>query len=287
MKLVRICSGNQERSGILDDQGRIRDLRSVIDDETRDPISQADIRKLQALNIDDLPFAPSNAVIRPCISNCGKFICIGLNYRDHANEAGAQIPNEPIVFMKATSAIAGPYDDVRLPMGSKKTDWEVELGVVIGKSAKDINERDALEHIVGYCVINDLSEREFQLEHGGQWTKGKSSDGFGPIGPWLVTKDEILDVQKLRLWLDVNGHRYQNGNTSDMIFGITYIVSYLSRYMTLHPGDIISTGTPKGVGMGQVPAIYLKPGDVVTLGIDGLGEQRQRVLPHMLDLGCL
>jgi 2-keto-4-pentenoate hydratase/2-oxohepta-3-ene-1,7-dioic acid hydratase in catechol pathway len=213
--------------------------------------------------------------IGPCVGKIGKFICIGLNFSDHAAEAGMKLPSQPIVFMKATSAVCGPNDDIEIPRGSEKTDWEVELGIVIGKEAKYIDQANALDYVAGYCLINDVSERTFQLEHEGQWTKGKSHDTFGPIGPWLVTKDEIKDPQTLGMWLEVNGHRFQNGNSNTMVFGVAHVVAYLSKYMTLQPGDVISTGTPPGVGSGQRPQVFLKRGDVVHLGIDGLGEQKQ------------
>ncbi|HTD56251.1 MAG TPA: fumarylacetoacetate hydrolase family protein, partial [Silvibacterium sp.] len=229
---------------------------------------------------DRLPAVRSGVRLGPCVGQVGNYIAIGLNYSDHAAESGAAVPAEPIVFMKATSAIIGPNDDVVIPRGSTKTDWEVELGVVIGTTAKYVSEQDALSHVAGYCVVNDVSERAFQLEGTGQWVKGKSADTFGPIGPWLVTADEVPDPQALGLWLEVDGHRYQNGNASTMVFGVAYLISYLSRFMSLHPGDIISTGTPPGVGLGQKPPVYLRPGNVMTLGVDGLGEQRQRVLTY-------
>jgi 2-keto-4-pentenoate hydratase/2-oxohepta-3-ene-1,7-dioic acid hydratase in catechol pathway len=220
--------------------------------------------------------------IGACVGGVGKFICIGLNYSDHAAESGMAVPAEPVVFMKATSAICGPYDDVIIPRGSQKADWEVELGVVIGREARYVTEQEALSHVAGYCVVNDVSERAFQLEGTGQWVKGKSADTFGPIGPWLVTTEEVPDPQTLGLWLEVDGHRYQNGSTSTMVFGVAHLVSYLSRFMSLQPGDIISTGTPPGVGLGQKPPVYLRPGNVIRLGVDGLGEQRQTVVPCSL-----
>jgi ureidoglycolate lyase len=234
--------------------------------------------KIRAANWQALPTLDKAQRIGPCVGQVGKFMCIGLNYADHAAEIGQAIPKEPILFMKATTSLNGPNDDVVIPRGSQKTDWEVELGVVIGSHAKYVSEASALQHVAGYCVINDLSERAFQLESTGQWTKGKSADTFGPIGPWLVTKDEVPDPQNLSMWLKVNGHPYQNGNSKTMIFTVAHIVSYLSRFMSLHPGDIISTGTPPGVGMGQKPQVFLKPGDKIQLGIQGLGEQNQNVI---------
>jgi len=225
-----------------------------------------------------MPIVEGKPRIGPCVGSVGKFVCIGLNYSDHAAESGMKVPTEPVVFMKATSAICGAYDKVVIPRGAEKADWEVELGVVIGKEAKYVEEKDALSHVAGYCVVNDLSERAFQLEGTGQWVKGKSADTFGPIGPWLVTRDEVPDPQNLRLWLEVDGKRYQNGTTKTMVFGVAHLVSYLSRFMSLQPGDIISTGTPPGVGLGQKPPVYLRPGNVIRLGIDGLGEQRQEVV---------
>jgi 2-keto-4-pentenoate hydratase/2-oxohepta-3-ene-1,7-dioic acid hydratase in catechol pathway len=237
------------------------------------------LETLRKIDPKDLPLVAGAPRIGACVSGVGKFICIGLNYSDHAAESGMAVPVEPVVFMKATSAICGPYDDVIIPRGSEKTDWEVELGVVIGKEARYVTEGDALSHVAGYCVVNDVSERAFQLEGTGQWVKGKSADTFGPIGPWLVTADEVPDPQSLSLWLEVDGHRYQNGSTTTMVFGVAYLVSYLSRFMSLQPGDIISTGTPPGVGLGQKPPVYLRPGNVMRLGIEGLGEQRQAVVP--------
>ena len=238
-------------------------------------LSDEALDRLRALDQASLPVVEGTPRLGPCVGQVGKFICIGLNYSDHAAETGAPIPEEPIVFMKATSAITGPNDDVIIPKGSEKTDWEVELGVVIGREARYITEAEALDHVAGYCVINDLSERDFQIHRGGQWTKGKSADSFGPIGPWLVTRDEVADPQALQMWLEVDGHRYQNGSTATMIFGVAHVVSYLSRFMSLQPGDIISTGTPPGVGLGQKPEVYLRPGQTIRLGIEGLGEQRQ------------
>ncbi len=275
MKLLRYGQPGAEKPGILDAQGRIRDLSAHIADIGGAALSPEGLAAIAALPLDSLPLVEGEPRLGPCVTGTGKFICIGLNYSDHAAETGATVPQEPVIFMKATSAIQGPNDPVEIPRGSAKTDWEVELGVIIGKTAKYVSEADALDHVAGYCVINDLSERAFQLEHQGQWTKGKSADTFGPVGPWLVTKDEVADPQDLGMWLEVNGHRYQNGSTRTMVYGVAFVVSYLSRFMSLRPGDIISTGTPPGVGLGQTPPVYLKPGDRMELGIDGLGQQRQ------------
>ncbi len=275
MKLLRYGPVGQEKPGLLDAQGRIRDLSAQVPDIAGAVLSPEGLDALRALDPESLPLVEGDPRLGPCVAGTGKFICIGLNYSDHAAETGATVPPEPIIFMKATSAITGPNDVIEIPRGSFKTDWEVELGVVIGKTAKYVSEEDAMEHVAGYCVINDVSERAFQTEHHGQWTKGKSADSFGPTGPWLVTRDEIADPQALPMWLEVNGHHYQNGSTATMVYGVRFLVSYLSRFMSLQPGDIISTGTPPGVGMGQKPQTYLKAGDVVTLGIDGLGSQRQ------------
>jgi 2-keto-4-pentenoate hydratase/2-oxohepta-3-ene-1,7-dioic acid hydratase in catechol pathway len=280
MKLLRYGEPGAERPALLDSNGEIRELTSLIPDVSGDTLSPASLDQLRKIDPESLPIVHGSRRIAPCVASVGKFICIGLNYSDHAAESGMTLPSEPIVFMKATSAIIGPNDDVIIPRGSTKTDWEVELGVVIGSTAKYVSEQDALSHVAGYCVVNDLSERAFQLEGTGQWVKGKSADTFGPIGPWLVTADEVPDPQALRLWLEVDGHRYQNGNTRTMLFGVAYLISYLSRFMSLQPGDIISTGTPPGVGLGQKPPIYLRPGNVMTLGIDGLGEQRQLVMAY-------
>ncbi|MFD1627194.1 fumarylacetoacetate hydrolase family protein [Azospirillum griseum] len=275
MKLLRYGQPGAEKPGILDAQGRIRDLSAHVADIGGAALSPEGLAAIAALPLDSLPLVEGEPRLGPCVTGTGKFICIGLNYSDHAAETGATVPPEPVIFMKATSAIQGPNDPVEIPRGSAKTDWEVELGVIIGKTAKYVSEADALDHVAGYCVINDLSERAFQLEHQGQWTKGKSADTFGPVGPWLVTKDEVADPQNLGMWLEVNGHRYQNGSTRTMVYGVAFVVSYLSRFMSLRPGDIISTGTPPGVGLGQKPPVYLKPGDRMELGIDGLGQQRQ------------
>lgn len=275
MKLLRYGKPGKEKPGMLDGEGRIRDLSAHVADIGGAALSPKSLKALGKLKAADLPLVKGNPRYGPCVSGTGKFICIGLNYADHAAESGLAVPPEPVIFMKATSAIAGPDDDVEIPRNSVKTDWEVELGVVIGSHAKYVSEDKAMDHVAGYCVINDLSERAFQIEHSGQWTKGKSADTFGPIGPWLVTKDEVADPQALKMWLEVNGKRFQNGSTATMVYGVRFLVSYLSRFMSLHPGDIISTGTPPGVGMGQKPPKYLKAGDVMELGIEGLGQQRQ------------
>ncbi|QDY71513.1 fumarylacetoacetate hydrolase family protein [Qingshengfaniella alkalisoli] len=275
MKLLRFGDAGAERPGLLDNDGNIRDLSGVVDDIAGETISPDGIGRLSGLDIDTLPIVDGTPRLGPCVSGTGKFICIGLNYSDHAAETGAEVPAEPIIFMKATSAICGPDDDVRIPRGSEKTDWEVELGVVIGKTAKYVSEEDALDYVAGYCTINDVSERAFQIEHHGQWTKGKSADTFGPTGPWLVTRDEIADPQNLAMWLTVNGEKMQDGNSNTMVYGVAHLVSYLSRFMSLQPGDIISTGTPPGVGMGLNPQRFLKKGDVIELGIEGLGSQKQ------------
>lgn len=278
MKLMRHGSKGNEKPALIDAAGRIRDLSAVLPDLTAQTLSRAHLARLAALDIDTLPEIGMPARIAPPYSGMGKFICVGLNYADHAAESGLQVPDEPVLFMKASSAVIGCNDPVVLPQGSSKSDWEVELGVVIGARARYVAEADALQYVAGYCVVNDLSEREYQLERGGQWDKGKGCDTFGPIGPWLVTADEVPDPQNLDMWLEVNGRRFQNGNTGTMVFGVAHLVSYISRFMTLHPGDIISTGTPPGVGMGQKPApVYLKPGDKIRLGIAGLGEQSQIV----------
>ena len=276
MKLIRYGEPNQERPGLFDNFGKLRDLSRVIPDLTGEYLLPDSIQRLRELDVNGLPEVNGNPRIGPCVSQIGKFICIGLNYSDHAAEGGMQVPPEPVIFFKATSAVCGPNDNLIIPRGSTKTDWEVELGVVIGKPGKYLTEEDALEHVAGYCVIHDVSERAFQLERSGQWVKGKSCDTFGPIGPWLVTTDEISDPQNLGLWLEVDGHRYQDGTTSTMVYGVAHLVAYLSQFFTLEPGDVISTGTPPGVGMGVKPnPVYLRPGQEVRLGVDGLGEQRQ------------
>ena len=275
MKLLRVGTKGHERPAILDLNENIRDLSSLLDDITGATLSDEVLSKIRAIDLSTLPILSADSRIGPCVGNVGKFICIGLNYSDHAKESGMEIPSEPVIFMKATSAINGPNDNIEIPPNSEKSDWEVELGLVIGKEAKYINEADAMQHIAGFCVISDLSERHYQLECEGQWVKGKSCDTYGPIGPWMVTRDEISDMGNLPMWLEVNGHRYQQGNTDTMVFKPAYIVSYLSQFMSLQPGDIISTGTPPGVGFGQRPEVYLKRGDKITLGIEGLGEQHQ------------
>jgi 2-keto-4-pentenoate hydratase/2-oxohepta-3-ene-1,7-dioic acid hydratase in catechol pathway len=277
MKLLRYGPSGQERPGLLDARGGIRDLSAIINDVARDTLLPESIERLRRIDPATLPRVEGTPRIGPCVGFVGKFICIGLNYSDHAAESGMPVPKEPIVFMKATSSIIGPNDTVVLPRGSQKSDWEVELGVVIGKPAKYVEEADALSHVAGYCVVNDLSERAYQLEGTGQWVKGKSADTFGPIGPWLVTRDEVADCGALDLWLEVDGHRYQHGSTRTLVFGVPFLVSYLSRFMSLQPGDIISTGTPPGVGFGQKPPVYLRSGNVIRLGVQGLGEQQQTV----------
>ncbi len=283
MKLVRYGNPGQEKPGLIDAQGVLRDLSKAVKDIGPDQLSDEALAKIAQLDTAKLPAVKGSPRLGCPVNGVRKFIAIGLNYSDHAAEAGMPIPTEPIVFMKATSCIQGPNDPVMLPKGSKKTDWEVELGVVIGRRARYVSQKDALSHVAGYCTIDDVSEREFQLERGSQWDKGKGCDTFGPIGPWLVTRDEITNPQKLAMWLDVNGVRRQTGNTKTMIFSVAKIVSYLSQFMTLEPGDVITTGTPPGVGMGAKPeAVFLKKGDVVTLGIEGLGEQRQEVVGFKL-----
>ncbi|MBL8905575.1 MAG: fumarylacetoacetate hydrolase family protein [Rhizobiales bacterium] len=278
MKLLRYGPKGKEKPGLLDSEGRIRDLSGLIDDVTGEAVSPKSLARIRKAKPESLPLVRGKPRIGACIANPQKFIAIGLNYSDHAAESGLQVPPEPVVFTKQVSCLSGPFDDVTIPPKSKKSDWEVELGVIIGTKAKNIAKRDALKHVAGYCTINDLSEREFQAERAGQWTKGKSYDTFGPVGPWLVTADEVADPQKLGMWLDLNGKRVQNGSTATMVFGVAHIVAYLSQFFTLLPGDIITTGTPPGVGMGMKPQRFLKPGDVMRLGIDGLGEQEQRVV---------
>ena len=279
MKLLRYGEKGQERPALLDNNGDLRDLSAVVTDIAGEALSPQSIARLQDIDPSTLPLVAGSPRIGACVGQVGKFICIGLNYADHAAETGAAIPAEPVVFNKWTSAIVGPNDNVEIPRNSRKTDWEVELGVVIGKGGRYISESDALEHVAGYCVINDVSEREFQLELGGTWDKGKGCDTFGPLGPWLVTRDEIADPHQLDLWLEVDGTRYQNGNTRTMIFQIPKIVSYLSQFMSLQPGDVISTGTPPGVGLGIKPdPVYLRAGQHIRLGISGLGEQNQRTV---------
>jgi 2-keto-4-pentenoate hydratase/2-oxohepta-3-ene-1,7-dioic acid hydratase in catechol pathway len=277
MKTLRYREGNSVKPGIVDKEGKIRDASSIVDDWDNTTVTVEKLHSIQSADLSSLPVVDNNVSIAPCVckQSIGKFICIGLNYSDHAEETGMEVPPEPIMFMKATSAVTGPNDDVIIPKNSFKSDWEVELGVIIGKEAKYISEDQSQDHIAGYCVVNDLSERAFQIERSGQWVKGKSCDTFGPIGPYLVTKDEVVDPQNLKMWLDVNGKRMQDGTTSTMVYGVNFLVSYLSQFMSLQPGDIISTGTPPGVGMGMKPQVFLKPGDVMRLGIEGLGEQKQ------------
>ena len=277
MKILRYREGNSVKPGILDKEGKIRDVSSIVDDWNNTTVTVEKLHSVQSVDLLSLPVVDNNVSIAPCVckKSIGKFICIGLNYSDHAEETGMKVPPEPIMFMKATSAVIGPNDDVIIPKNSFKSDWEVELGVIIGKEAKYISEDQSQDHIAGYCVVNDLSERAFQIERSGQWVKGKSCDTFGPIGPYLVTKDEVADPQNLKMWLDVNGKRMQDGSTSTMVYGVNFLVSYLSQFMSLQPGDIISTGTPPGVGMGMKPQVFLKPGDVMRLGIEDLGEQEQ------------
>ena len=274
MKLVRFGNPGEEKPGIIDAQGTMRSLESILDDVAGDALSDASLDRLRGVNLEELP-PVTGARFGPCVGGVGKMICIGLNYADHAAESGIAVPPEPVIFMKATSSLSGPFDPVLIPRGSEKTDWEVELGVIIGRHAKYVPEAEALDYVAGYCVVNDLSERDFQLERAGQWVKGKSCDTFAPLGPWLVTRDEIPDPQNLSMWLEVDGHRFQDGNTSTMVFGVAHLVSYLSQFMSLHPGDVISTGTPPGVGLGQDPPRYLVPGQTMRLGIEGLGEQSQ------------
>ena len=273
MKLCRYGARGAEKPGMIDAQGRLRDLSGHVADIAGDVL--ADLAPLRAIDPDSLPLVAGDPRMGACVGNIGKFICIGLNYSDHAAESGSVVPPEPIIFAKYNSAICGPDDPIIIPRGSVKTDWEVELAFVIGKRAKYVSEADALSHVAGYFVCNDVSERAYQTERSGQWSKGKSSDNFGPIGPWLVTADEVADPQNLQMWLKVNGEQRQNGSTATMVYGVAYLVAYLSQFFTLHPGDVISTGTPPGVGMGMKPPRFLKAGDVVELGIDGLGQQRQ------------
>ncbi len=282
MKLVRYSTRDQEKPGLIDSNGKVRDLSQHINDLSKENLSPESLEKIRNIDIDTLPIIEGNPQqdlrLGACVGQTSKFICIGLNYADHAAETGAQIPSEPVIFSKFTSAIIGPDDDVQIPKNSSKTDWEVELGVVIGTEAQYVTEQNALDYVAGYCLINDLSEREFQLEREGTWDKGKGCDTFGPTGPWLVTPDEIEDINNLNMWCEVNGHRFQDGNTSTMVYKVPFLIAYCSQFMTLKPGDIISTGTPPGVGMGQNPPQYLKGGEVMTLGIDRLGTQTQKVL---------
>lgn len=279
MKLLRYGPKGQEKPGLVDADGIVRDLSSVVDDIAGDTLSDGGLARLRSLDTATLPRVPEGVRLGACVGRVGKMVCIGLNYADHAAESNLPVPTEPVVFNKWTSAIVGPNDDVEIPRGSTKTDWEVELGVVIGKACKNVEAHEALDYVAGYCVVNDVSEREWQIERGGQWDKGKGFDTFGPLGPWLVTRDEVPDPQQLDLWLEVDGHRYQNGNTRTMIFSVAELVSYLSRCMSLQPGDVISTGTPPGVGLGIKPTpVYLKAGQTMRLGIAGLGEQLQRTV---------
>lgn len=278
MKLLRYGPKGQEKPALLDAQGQLRDLSAHVPDIAGDALLPESLARLAALDPGSLPLVQGTPRLGACVGRIGKFVCIGLNYSDHAAETGATVPPEPVVFNKWTSAVIGPNDDVEIPRGSSKTDWEVELGVVIGRGGRYIDEADALGHVAGYCVINDVSEREFQLERSGTWDKGKGCDSFGPTGPWLVTADEVPDPQALKMWLEVDGHRYQDGSSATMVYQVPFLISYLSRFMSLQPGDVISTGTPPGVGMGQKPPVYLRAGQVIRLGIDGLGEQRQQVV---------
>ena len=280
MKTLRYRSGGSVKPGILDGENKVRDASSFIHDWDSSTVTIEKLESIKSIDLSTLPEVEKVDSIAPCVSkkSIGKFICIGLNYSDHAAETGMKVPPEPIMFMKATSAVIGPNDDVMIPKNSQKSDWEVELGVIIGKEAKYINEQQSQDHVAGYCVVNDLSERAFQIERSGQWVKGKSCDTFGPIGPYLVTKDEVSDPQNLKLWLDLNGKRMQDGSTKTMVYGVNFLVSYLSQFMSLQPGDIISTGTPPGVGVGMKPQVFLKPGDVMSLGIEGLGQQTQKTI---------
>ena len=279
MKLLRYGNPGQEKPGMLDQNGTIRDLSNIVEDIAEDVLMPEGLKKLKNLDPGSLPTIEGSPRMGACVSGIGKFICIGLNYSDHAEETGASVPSEPIIFSKATSAVCGPDDDIIIPRNSVKTDWEVELGVVIGKPAKYVEESSALDHVAGYCVINDVSEREYQIERQGQWVKGKSCDSFGPTGPWLVTPDEAGNPQNLKLWLDVDGRRYQDGSTNTMVYSVAFLIHYLSQFFTLHPGDVISTGTPPGVGMGQKPdPVYLRPGQTIRLGVEGLGIQTQKTI---------
>lgn len=278
MKLLRFGPPGQEQPGLLDTAGKIRSLAGVIDDVAGNNLSAASLAKLRAIDPASLPLVEAGVRIGPCVSGVGKFMGIGLNYADHAAETGAKLPTEPVLFMKATSSINGPFDNVVLPRGSEHTDWEVELGVVIGERAKYVSEERALDFVAGYCTVNDVSERHYQKDRGGLWDKGKGCDTYGPIGPWLVTKDEVADPQSLRLWLEVDGQRMQDGNTRTMIFPVKHLVSYLSHFFTLHPGDVITTGTPSGVGMSRNPSVYLRAGQKVRLAVEGLGEQQQQIV---------
>ena len=278
MKLLRYKEDGLIQPGILDNENKVRNASSLVKDWNSLTISEENLEIIKKSDLKSLPIVNNDISLAPCVDGVGKFVCVGLNYSDHAAETGMEVPKEPIIFMKATSAICGANDDIIIPKKSVKSDWEVELGVIIGKETKYIDESQSQDHIAGYCVVNDLSEREFQIEHHGQWVKGKSCDTFGPIGPYLVTKDEVSDPQNLKMWLDLNGKRMQDGSTSTMVYSVNFLISYLSQFMSMQPGDIISTGTPPGVGMGQTPPLYLKPGDKMKLGIDGLGEQSQKTV---------
>lgn len=279
MKLLRVGPKGQEKPALLDGEGNIRSLEGVVPDIGGETLTEAGLAKLRAIDPASLPLVEGDPRIGPCVGGIGKFICIGLNYSDHAAESGVAVPREPVIFMKATSAVSGPNDDVEIPRGSTKTDWEVEIALVIGKAGRYIEEADWQDYVAGYCVVNDVSERAFQIESTGQWVKGKSHDSFGPIGPWLVTKDEVPDPNALDIWLEVDGHRYQDGNTETMVYKIPHLIHYVSRFMSLQPGDVISTGTPPGVGMGQKPEpVYLKPGQTLRLGVEGLGVQEQKTV---------
>ena len=280
MKLMRVGPAGSEIPAILDAAGTVRSLEGIVSDIAGDVLTPEGLARIAALDPAQLPAATVDR-IGPCVGQVGKFLCIGLNYADHAAESGLPIPEEPVIFTKTTSSIVGPDDDIQIPRGSTKTDWEVELGIVIGKGGVYIDEADAMDHVAGYCIINDVSEREFQIERGGTWDKGKGCDTFGPIGPWLVTRDEVPDPQALSMWLEVDGHRYQDGSTATMVFPVRVLVSYVSQFMSLQPGDIISTGTPPGVGMGQKPQVYLKGGERIRLGVEGLGVQTQNVRPAL------
>jgi 2-keto-4-pentenoate hydratase/2-oxohepta-3-ene-1,7-dioic acid hydratase in catechol pathway len=278
VKFVRYGEKGKERPGVLDPRGRIRDIGHLVADIGGGVLAQ--LSRFDEIDLNSLPLVDSEPRIGQCVGGVGKIICVGLNYADHARESGQPLPSEPVIFMKAVSALTGPYDDVVLPPGSEKSDWEVELGVVIGREIRYVGESAASKAIAGYCVVNDLSERAFQLERSGQWSKGKSCDTFAPIGPWFVTADEVQDPANLKMWLDVDGRRYQSGSTATMIFSASYLVSYISQFMSLHPGDIISTGTPPGVGLGQSPPVYLKPGQIMRVGIEKLGEQLQKTVAY-------
>lgn len=279
MKLVRWGNKGTEKPGVVDHAGRIRDLSGELPDVAGNALNAAILRRLSALDLETLPLVPADARLGPCVGNVGKIVCVGLNYSDHAAESNMPVPTEPVLFFKATSSICGPNDDVLIPPGAQKVDWEVELGIVIGEEARNVSRERALDYVAGYCVVNDVSERAWQIERGGQWDKGKSYDTFAPLGPWLVTRDEIANPQALDMWLEVDGKRYQNGNTRTMIFDVATCVSYISQFMSLQPGDVISTGTPPGVGMGQKPApVYLRAGQTMQLSVSGLGEQRQRTV---------